>query len=72
MLAKLVTSQNKKRKNVYGSMCGSASLLLRVKKEVAQHYKIKIWTGTIDYGQSQPQQALETTTSRSSGAIRWR
>ena len=43
LLAKLVTCQNKKPKNVYDATCGSGSLLLRVKKEVAQDYKIKIY-----------------------------
>jgi type I restriction enzyme M protein len=36
LLAKLVTSQNKRIKNVYDPTCGSGSLLLRVKRE-AEH-----------------------------------
>jgi type I restriction enzyme M protein len=43
LLAKLVTSQNKNLKNVYDPTCGSGSLLLRVKREAAQDYKIKIY-----------------------------
>jgi len=43
LLAKLVTSQNLKLKNVYDPTCGSGSLLLRVKREAAQDYKIKIY-----------------------------
>jgi type I restriction enzyme M protein len=48
LLAKLVTSQNKKIKNVYDPTCGSGSLLLRVKREAAKDeaakdYQIKIY-----------------------------
>lgn len=43
LLAKLVTSQNKHIKNVYDPTCGSGSLLLRVKREASQDYKIKIF-----------------------------
>lgn len=43
LLAKLVTSQNKNLRNVYDPTCGSGSLLLRVKREAAQNYKIKIY-----------------------------
>jgi type I restriction enzyme M protein len=43
LLAKLVTCQNKKIKNVYDPTCGSGSLLLRVKREAAQDYKLKIY-----------------------------
>ncbi|MBS3955357.1 MAG: hypothetical protein KGZ88_20610 [Methylomicrobium sp.] len=46
LLAKLITCQNKKRK----MSMAQRVLLLRVKKEVVQQYKIKIWIGTIDYG----------------------
>ncbi|MDD2722996.1 MAG: type I restriction-modification system subunit M [Methylovulum sp.] len=42
LLAKLVTCQNKKIKNVYDPTCGSGSLLLRVKREAAQDHAIKI------------------------------
>lgn len=40
LLAKLVTANNKKLKNVYDPTCGSGSLLLRVKKEADQVGKI--------------------------------
>jgi type I restriction enzyme M protein len=42
LLAKLVTCQNKKLRNVYDPTCGSGSLLLRVKKE-ATNDKLKIY-----------------------------
>lgn len=40
LLAKLVTSQNKNLKNLYDPTCGSASLLLRVKREASHVDKI--------------------------------
>lgn len=43
LLAKLVTCQNKKLRNVYDPTCGSGSLLLRVKKEASTDYNIKIY-----------------------------
>lgn len=45
LLAKLVTSNNKKLRNVYDPTCGSGSLLLRVKREASSVGKI--------YGQEQ-------------------
>ncbi|MEI6705861.1 MAG: type I restriction-modification system subunit M [Methylococcales bacterium] len=43
LLAKLVTCQNKKIKNVYDPTCGSGSLLLRVKREAADNDNITIY-----------------------------
>lgn len=43
LLAKLVTCQNSQIKNVYDPTCGSGSLLLRVKREVAHDYSLKIY-----------------------------
>lgn len=43
LLAKLVTCQNGKLKNVYDPTCGSGSLLLRVKREAAHDYSLKIY-----------------------------
>lgn len=43
LLAKLVTCQNPNIKNVYDPTCGSGSLLLRVKREVAHDYSLKIY-----------------------------
>ncbi len=43
LLAKLVTCNNKRIKNVYDPTCGSGSLLLRVKKEARTEYAVKIY-----------------------------